>query len=225
MSPQGNEQPDNFYPFAITFIDPLFAIALHLGFSHGLFLENWFKEWRKPTGPEVFSIGVFTLGFVTIALAWLGYHRSISRKPLRGLARFAIDVLLVMIYAAVLMKFNNFGAVLLLLSLTYLLYLFWDLAKLLEYRAEYKALTFSKCYGGVFVDLFWFVIFLALTTAYAKQYLSNGALLTCAFIACFGHRVNKVVPIWSSLATGAGRILFSGRETPQQPVRSEDKSN
>jgi hypothetical protein len=221
MSQLEHERQSEFYPFAITFIDPLFAIALHLGFSHGLFQEKWFKEWQRPNGSEAFAIGVFALGFLTIALAWLGYHRSITRKPLRGLARFAIDVCLVMIYAAILMKFTNFGAVLMLLAITYLLYLLWDLAKVVEYRSEYAAMSFTKRYSGVFVDLLWFAVLVSLVIVQRKQYLQNGMVLTLAFIACLGHRVNKVRPIWTSLANEVRRLLFSGRETHQQAAGSK----
>lgn len=202
------QKQDDPYPFAVTFIDPLFAVILHLGFAEGIFSTDWFQAWRPPTGSERFCIAVFALGFINIILAWLGYHQSIRRKPLRGLARFGIDVCLVMIYAAILVKFKNFGAVLWMLVAAYSLYVLWDFAKVLEYREEYKgAGAFANRYGREFVTTFWCALFI--TLAILHNYgVSDRVVLTCAFAATVGHRVNKVVPFWSGLGRGLQKILI-----------------
>src|SRR5205809_4877864 len=105
--------------FGIDFLDPLFAVAIHIGFTHGVLEEPWFKEWRWPRGHETFDALVLLLAFGTVVLSWVGYHRSISLKPLRaedrmGLVRFILDVVLVSLYALLLVKFKDIDVTLLI---------------------------------------------------------------------------------------------------------------
>lgn len=81
--------------FQIALIDPLFAVAVHIGFIEGIMQEQWFKEWHMPSGNDAFNLLVFGLCFLTIVLSWLGYHESIVYKPVRGIPRFLLDVSLV----------------------------------------------------------------------------------------------------------------------------------
>src|SRR5207249_10854587 len=101
--------------YKIDFIDPLFAVAVHVGLTHGVLEEAWFIEWQLPTGNEWLHLATWLLAFLTLLLSWVGYHESIKTKPLKGLWRFILDVLLVTAYAFLLIKFRNLGAVLVIL--------------------------------------------------------------------------------------------------------------
>jgi hypothetical protein len=79
-------------PFVADFIDPLFAIALHIGLAEGLIKEQWFHDWSWPIGNAAFNFFVFLLGFLTIVLSWVGYHVSIRANPIRGYMRFVFDI-------------------------------------------------------------------------------------------------------------------------------------
>src|SRR6266536_1656257 len=113
--------------FRIDFIDPLFAIAVHLGIAESLATTVWFKEGRLPSsGDEMFPFFGFLLGMTTLVLSWVGYHQSIATKPLKGLVRFVIDILLVVGYAIILMQVDHFNVVVVGLVWTYGLFAAWD---------------------------------------------------------------------------------------------------
>jgi hypothetical protein len=122
----------------IDFIDPLFAVALHIGFNDWFIRQKWFEAWRFPSGvDEWFTVLTFWLGFWTIVLSWVGYHKSILTKPLLGhKLRFSLDVLLVVAYALLLVQSSDFFAVLTLLALIYVMYALWDWGKMLEYPPD-----------------------------------------------------------------------------------------
>src|SRR5438128_12697492 len=109
-------------PFMVDFIDPLFAVAIHIGFTHGLAEEEWFKKWRLPHGDDAFNVFVLLLGFMTITWSWVGYHQSIARRPLQSQWRFIFDVAVVLMYIVILVQYRNFAAFLMALAAIYLLY-------------------------------------------------------------------------------------------------------
>src|SRR4051812_40249420 len=122
--------------FGIDFIDPLFAVAVHLGIVESIAIRPWFKDGRFPSDHEWFPFLVFLLGMMTLTLSWVGYHQSVNTKPLNGgLARFAIDVMLVVVYAVLLMQIDHFEVVMVLLVFVFALFVAWDYAKNREYPA------------------------------------------------------------------------------------------
>jgi len=194
--------------FTIDFIDPLFAVAIHIGLTHGILDQAWFKEWRPPNGHEVFDVLVLGLGFWTVILSWVGYHESIKGKPLKGLGRFVVDVLLVGSYALLLVKFQDIDAVLELLVWIYLLFIVWDLFKVREYKDRYQAPTWSQRYRRELVTGGWFVAFLGLLVTRKALDLTPVATLVGMWVATTMYRVNKGVPMWSSLVSAIGRRVF-----------------
>src|SRR2546429_2013869 len=149
--------------YGIDFIDPLFAVAIHIGFTHSVLDEAWFAEWRWPRGHERFDALVLLLAFCTVVLSWVGYHRSIALKPLRaedrmGFVRFILDVVLVSLYALLLVKFKDIDATLTLYVWIYALFLVWDICKVREHSQKYLASDpFGKRYRRELVTTFWFV--------------------------------------------------------------------
>lgn len=123
--------------FRVDFIDPLFAVVIHIGFVEGLMTEPWFQEWRFPTGPEWLQALGFCVGLLTVILSWLGYHESIQSKPIKGAMRFVIDVLLLLVYIMMLVKYQSVGRILGLLAVVFFLFVLWDICKVREYKDQY----------------------------------------------------------------------------------------
>src|SRR6266850_6590547 len=82
----------------IDFLDPLFAVAISIGFQNGILLEPWLQNWVWPKSGELFHLFVFVLGMLTITLSWFGYHQSIRNKPLESNGRFILDIELLILY-------------------------------------------------------------------------------------------------------------------------------
>src|SRR6184192_1594806 len=82
----------------IDFLDPLFAVAIGIGFQDGLFHEKWLLEWQLPKDGDLFNLFVFILGLLTITLSWFGYHKSIRNRSIEGKGRFILDVVLLVFY-------------------------------------------------------------------------------------------------------------------------------
>jgi len=186
-------------PFGIDFVDPLFAVAIHIGFTHGILEEPWFKEWRFPSGTEVFDVWVLALVLWTIILSWVGYHESIKTKPLKGMGRFVVDVLLVGSYAVLLVKYRNIDAILQLLVWIYFLFIVWDGFKVWEWHDKYQGQTWQEKYRRELVTVLWFAVFLALLILRSKWQVTPTATLVGMWVATIAYRVNKGVPMWTAL--------------------------
>jgi hypothetical protein len=203
---ESTEPPDQ-WPFRVDFIDPLFAVALSSGLV-ALMRSPWFVEWRLPRGGEVFDLSVFTLGMATIIASWEGYHQSIKTKPLHGLVRFVLDVVLVLLYAVILVQYRNFEAVLLLLAVVYGLFVLWDVAKVIEYPGLYdRTLRWTVRYRRELVTGFWFAIYLAIWMLDVAG-IGNVVLLIAALAGVVLYRLHKghaVVP-------GLRESLFGERQ-------------
>ena len=147
--------PKNDETAGLDFLDFLFTIAmsagltpelLQIGGMTGLLSEDWQKSGRYPNGDEWFNIWVFGLGFLNLTLSWFGYHASIKSRPLNyysgyGMARFILDVSLVIMYGVILLKYKSFGVVLFILMLVYVIFVIWDWLKIGEYQKPPKGVT------------------------------------------------------------------------------------
>ena len=209
--------------FTIDFVDPLFAVAIHIGFTHWFIDQPWFRDWRPPLGShEWFSSATFFLGFLTILLSWVGYHQSVRTKPIKGYWRFLIDVVLVATYALLLVKASHLQAVLFLLFVIYGLYGLWDLAKVFEYPEKFTGATHGHRYRREYVTVLFFVVFGLLALA-ARSYASSPTqlgqsfadwlLLTLSLVCTVLYRVWKAIPFLATL----GRVGLHGLESDQEP--------
>lgn len=181
-------------PFGIDFIDPLFAVSVHIGLTEGIMNETWFHEMVWPSGKSTFTFLTFSLGFATLLLSWLGYHQSIKSRPMKrgigGIFRFLLDVLLVVMYAVLLVQYRNFRAVLGLLAVIYAVFAVWDIFKIVENSGTYtKSGSFFKKYGREVVtgaSTTWFVLLWVLADQFRP-----GLLLTLALVGTVGYRLAK----------------------------------
>jgi hypothetical protein len=183
--------------FVIDFIDPLFAVAVHLGISESIATRTWFHEGRWPSGDEWFSLSVFLLGFLTLVWSWVGYHKSIQDKPLKGLARFVLDVVLVTLYAVVLLQVENFGLVLSLLASIYGFFVLWDLGKIREYPKRFSSSwPWSLRNPREFVTCLFFLAFAVLALLYGIEAIGNWVGLGLAALLTIAYRLGKDRPPW-----------------------------
>lgn len=178
---------------AIDFIDPLFAVVLNVSFAQ-IIQEDWFQDYSRIFHtPYTFEVATLLfLGYGTVILSWVGYHRSINRAPLvvgraPGFARFILDILLLIAYFVLLVSYKNFGRELGTLVAIFAFYVAWDQCKRLEWPDRD-----SRPRRGVTV--LWLIIFLLIALGYkffpvARE--SNGLLLVACFAGTILYRVHK----------------------------------
>jgi hypothetical protein len=124
--------------FKIDFIDPLFAVAVHIGFVEGLMQETWLESRSFPTRlDDLANVSLFIAAFWTIVASWVGYHKSIQNKPILGGARFVLDIMLLGLYIFLLLYFKNPIGLSAIMIVIYCLYIAWDFYKTKEYTATY----------------------------------------------------------------------------------------
>src|SRR5262245_38511415 len=93
--------------FRIDFIDPLFAVAIHIGFVEGLLKEDWLHLYSVPaTWQDWANLAMFSASLAVIVASWVGYHLSIARNAIIGDMRFVLDVLLLVLYIFLLLYFR-----------------------------------------------------------------------------------------------------------------------
>lgn len=190
---------------SVDFIDPLFAVALGLNFEE-IGKEHWFGHILTGLGaPDTrFIMATLLLGYTTVVLSWVGYHRSIKRHPIRlgkssGWGRFILDVVLLILYFFLLVRYHDFAGELCVLAGIYFLFIVWDFFKMIEhprkdYGSEEKWLR-SVAQRGVTV--FWFIVFLAFAFFYRfsppreRFAYQDWLLLIFALAATILYRVHK----------------------------------
>src|SRR5262249_7695758 len=120
------------------FIDPLFAVILHIGFVHTVLADDLmhFAARRAAGKVTLCELANLLLGFTNILLSWHGYHRSILEHPIRGGIRFYMDVLCLVMYLYIVLYYQNLLAVLWLFVGQFVLFWLWDAAKAKEYPSE-----------------------------------------------------------------------------------------
>lgn len=200
-------------PAGLDFLDFVFTIAMGIGLTPeilgrdyitGLLSEQWARTVQFPQGQDLFNLGVFLLGFLTLTLSWFGYHGSIRKRPLKydtlsGMLRFIIDVLLVIIYGVILVKYRHFHVVLFLLLLVHTIFVIWDLLKITEHWNTYQARGGSHLYRfrREYVSVVSFVLFLLVWAS--AGVLPQVLTLILAIAVTVLYRVNKIYPTWERL--------------------------
>ena len=128
--------------FRVDFIDPLFAVAIHIGVVEGFMQTPWdyskgLMGWAWINWVNARYMLPFMTGIWLLATSWVGYHRSIKRCAIKGDARFILDIALLLIYITVLVKFSDDNAFRWLIFLAFALYIAWDYYKTVEYETYF----------------------------------------------------------------------------------------
>jgi hypothetical protein len=159
---------------AIDFIDPLFAVVLHISFVQ-IYEQEWFWFPKRIFGePYLFHVATLCLAYLTVILSWIGYHVSMKTRWIEvtrpsGKWRFFLDVLLLLSYFILLVSFQHLKRELWMLAFVFLMFIFWDVAKRFEWRDDDQELPLDervKSAARRGVTVFWFAAFLALASFY-----------------------------------------------------------
>lgn len=129
-------------------LDFLFTMSIALGIfpkmfgieTNGFISENWIKMARWPHGKELTDSLTFILGLLTLTFSWYGYYKSINAKAhnsVSGMFRFALDVILVIIYGIILLHYSDFLIVSFWIAVVFTIYVIWDMLKLYEHREAF----------------------------------------------------------------------------------------
>lgn len=181
--------------FTISLIDPLFAVAIHIGLAETVFITKWFHEGRLPESAEWFPLLVFLVAFFNLLSSWFGYHLSIARRPIKDDWRYVVDVLLVCLYAASMAAAEHLGVVLILFSAIWALYAVWDVLKVREYYSEYQVSQggFFKRYRREAVSFIFCLAFVLLFAGYRVFSFEgkHGVFLLAAAILSVLYRIAK----------------------------------
>lgn len=205
---------NNTEPAGIDFLDFLFTVSMSIGLTPevlgreyitGLLSESWVREGRSPSGSDAFNLGVFLLGFLTLTLSWFGYHGSIKKRPLKydtlsGMVRFIFDVLLVIIYGLILLRFRDFGIVLGLVVAAHLIFVIWDCFKIIEHWETYRDVPgpfYLQRFRREYVSGLYFILFFLLWVF--SRYWPSWLSLILAITFTVLYRVNKNYPMWERL--------------------------
>jgi hypothetical protein len=189
---------------AIDFIDPLFAVVLHISFVE-IKEQHWFLNfWCIFQKEYFFEFITIILAYFTIVTSWVGYHRSIKENPISvknpwGRGRFYTDIMLLIAYFVLVVSFSNFRRELWVLVVIFLLFFLWDQFK----RKERGETEESRARRGVTV--FWFFIFLLFALFYTfhppsvRNECEDWLILLAALLATILYRAHKEHLVWKPL--------------------------
>lgn len=204
---------------AIDFIDPLFAVVLNVSFAQ-IYTQGWFLDVGLIFhDPNNFYVVTLILGYLTVILSWIGYHRSIktrwiSVQSVPGRWRFALDVLLLISYFVLLVSYENFRRELWLLAIIFLLFIVWDVFKCLEWP-DGKESDIDKrrdSIGRRGVTVIWFLFFLLLAIFHkihppaTLHSCEDWIILLAAILGTYLYRLHKEKLWWKGLLL---RLAFS----------------
>lgn len=184
--------------FSIQLVDPLFAVAIHIGLVEGLMRTEWFLQARVLTAQEWRELWTFVAAMLNVLLSWLGYHQSIERRPIRGTMRFLIDLVLIILYSALLVQFRRLQVVTVLFAVIFLLYVIWDIFKVREYPPRKFPQFYPSSgegvngtYGRELVSVVWFLAFTVLAAVSFQTWASDSVVIVLLLVSCFGYRLTK----------------------------------
>jgi hypothetical protein len=214
--------------YNIDFIDPLFAVVLHIGVVHALLdkhLHEYFFDDYSHDRITLRAMTLLFLGFLNVIFSWHGYHRSILEKPIRGGLRFYLDIVCLAIYLYIILMFCNGPFVAWLFVLQYFSYYLWDIAKDREWNFKPNA----RAAGAVTAR--WGVSFLLIALAWqfapvAKEWKTplESLYIALLYLCTLGYRIHKAKKYGpeseNALLEALGNILFGPR--PADPAKVED---
>jgi hypothetical protein len=185
----------------IDLIRRLFPMAISIGFAGPLVQISWLTNGHLPTSPEFQQLGRLFLSMLFVIMSWDWFHKDIVISPPRTLARFLLDVSIVLAYMIFLICARNHTAWLVTIVLVFFLYVLWDFFSILEVP-ETGLSDIIKRYGESFarnpsqidvgpaINLCWFLYFvtvlgLQIWHGYAYPWLTFLLLLVSFVIVRF----------------------------------------
>jgi Ca2+/Na+ antiporter len=124
--------------FRIDFIDPLFAVAIHIGFVEALLKQDWLHDRVFPQQLiDLANVAMFIAALSVLVASWVGYHESINVLAIKGNGRFVLDIVLLILYILLLLYFEKPWYIAVWMVLIFMVYCWWDYLKTREYPQRY----------------------------------------------------------------------------------------
>ncbi|MER9316366.1 hypothetical protein NKI31_12790 [Mesorhizobium sp. M0659] len=191
------------------FMRRLFAVAISVGVGFAMSRMEWVRLGQAPLPDEWKQILILLTALIATVSSWDGYLMSIQSKPLNGTSRFAIDILLVLIYLFMLLTSSHSNFFLPILCAIFILYTVWDFLTVREHYGKYrlddttprKAFISEALYvyaGGILGD----------------KNVSKGPIITmCWTLFILGMTaITRMTPLYNTYAacilTMAGLLLY-----------------
>ncbi len=184
----------------IGLVDVLFGIGMGINFK-SLMERPWFSDITKLYSYS-FEILVIALVYCWALGSWWGYHVSIKDKPIGG-KRFFVDIITMFVYFVIFVSYQSIAAVVVLFSLSFAIFIVWDILKSQERAQEWaqkgvkKRAQQSKPEYGSNRDIaticwsIYFILCLFIAILAPKGVWLNWALLLLSYIGTVGYRIHK----------------------------------
>jgi hypothetical protein len=194
------------------FMRRLFAVAISVGFASAFSNMGWVKQARYPDNSETNQLLVLFIAFYATIQSWDGYLLSIQTKKLYGEYRFAIDILLVLIYMFLLINSMHYYILAPVLAIIFALYVVWDFLTIREHYSKFDlkssiqtaplseaigiylkgARDYADIYRGPIITFCWFLYFVIFYVIVALNDPKTVAFVCCfEFIGLFLYRKDK----------------------------------
>jgi len=156
----------------VDFIKRLFGVTISVGFANQLSKIVFDPHYIQGSELQIGAIAtdhwrdgvLLIIAMIAVVASWEGYLKAVGSIPLGDAARFYIDITLVFFYLALMLSSQIFHLWFHLLVVIFVLYIVWDLARILverkagrqpvEPRARFKAsITITAVWLGFFIAL------------------------------------------------------------------------
>jgi hypothetical protein len=197
------------------FMKRLFAVAVSVGFASPLTRMGWIEHGTFPNEAEWQQITILATALLATIGSWEGYFSAINNRPLKGVLRFIIDIVLVLFYMVLLISAGHSGLFLPIMAIIFVLYVIWDGLTIYEHPNYYYyggaaevpgcCIVISTYRRGIFsrntegpvrrghiITVLWTIYFLALLMMRLISSYNN-AYVMCAMTALglVGYRLGK----------------------------------
>jgi Ca2+/Na+ antiporter len=201
---------------AIDFIDPLFAVALHINFVEVMH-EAWFLNLRLMWQPDnAFAVLTILLGYSAVVTSWVGYHQSVQKRQINvdnpyGQTRFFLDIVLLLAYFFLLVNFRNFSRELWALVFIFAVFVLWDWCKKRDWPRDTpneERVDEDATVEGRGITVFWFICVIIVALLYTftpADRCKDLFVLVAMIISIWLYRQHKKHHWFKSLIFNLGR--------------------
>lgn len=211
MNTDNRRYDSNVDPSTGQFVDPLFAIFIAAAVSETII------PWTGGVWADIgfFDICVVIVGFVNLLLSWFGYHKSVTRKPIKGSVRFIVTVILLPLYMLTIILYKNgFLSVMVIYATIFFLWSCWEYLRNFEYGISSS--LFKIIFRGynllVYITLVALIGVSYIPEEYATLWCVKEADVIALFLLVFSV-------FWLRVSKSAGK-----KGTPASKIKSEISS-